>query len=136
MKWSRSKLLNRIYWIIAIIGILVILFAKSEVVKTFAYIGVLGIGLLGTCMDTIKKQKNEVIKNNNLRHIILSDCDTIFFTIYFIIVIPLFNIFGKNIKGFVASFIVVISVLLILQKVSKEISNHFKSKLIIPKEEE
>lgn len=132
VNWSRNKRIKNICWIMAIIGILIFIFTKSKVVEIMTYIGVVAIGIFATWMDAIKQRNEDIVKNNELICIILSDDDVIFFPIWFFIVIPAFYVLGSYLHSIIMSVIVVIVAIRIPHKLSKKISNHFEKKLNIP----
>lgn len=136
VNWSHSKRVNRLLWILAIIGLFIVIVTNSVAIKILVYVGLFAIGISACMMDTVKKKSDEFIKSNKLIYIILSDFDVTFFTMYFFIVAPILRIYGKYIHSFIVSVIVAIAVFVILHKIATKINQYYKNKLIIPKEEE
>lgn len=122
-------------WIIGLALILVIAMFSMCFFKKIIIVGILALlGLLllfiDEVLDAIKKQKDEVIQNNKLLYIVLSERRVVEKLVEYLICLPIIFIICNFVKiNFFAGTIIIIVAFIGTIELSSMITTHFKNKL-------
>lgn len=132
---SRKEKMDKFFKLYTLIVLAVLLasFAFKElkvIVRIMLIIGLLWSFLHFYVLQAIRNQTDDVISNNKLLYIILSDKDTIAVIVEFIMIFPVLMILSKFIElNFITGALYVVTSVIIIKQLSKIISNRFKNKL-------
>ncbi len=134
---SRNKKVEKvcnIYCLIFIIELIVHYFFKNMTILTLVMGGIFVlIVLIDIAFNAIREHKDDVLNNNKLIYIVLSNKDAVAHYIMYMGFIPivfiLSNLIGIELNLITGSIYIVVG-LLILSKLSKIISDYFKNKLL------
>lgn len=131
---SRNEKVEKVFNIYCWIGLafLIVSYFITElkiIACIMAAIGLLGI-FIYYALNAIKKQTDEVINDNKLIYIILSDINAVEHYILFIVNIPLLYIVFSFIElNVITGMLYIVIALVSILKFSKVISKYFKNKL-------
>lgn len=128
----RFMLISLIVIVLGFAAAIIAAIKENNLICLISYFTVIIMNVLNEIMFNIRRRSEEIIKNNKIRHIILSDFSTVMFFLYFIVFNPIrwyLNITivndsateGKLLLSTVA--IAVILAILISDKAKKKLSN-------------
>ena len=128
----RFMLISLIVIVLGFAAAIIAAIKENNLTCLISYFTVIIMNVLNEIMFNIRRRSEEIIKNNKIRHIILSDFSTVMFFLYFIVFNPIrwyLNITivndsateGKLLLSTVA--IAVILAILISDKAKKKLSN-------------
>lgn len=128
---EKARKVFNIYLFIALVVIIVSFFITELdiIARIIAAIALLGI-YISFALQAIKKQTDEVINDNKLIYIILSDIDAVEHYILFLVNIPILIIVFSFIElNVITGILYFVIALISISKFSKVISRYFKNKL-------
>lgn len=130
---SRNEAIKKIiivYSIITVAMMIVAYFIELEPIISIVTIVAIVLYTIYGALYAIRSQEMEIVKNNKLVYIILSDDLVLFCYIMFYICCPILKIITDFVKyKIIVRTITILILIVVAHKTSELISKHFKSKL-------
>lgn len=133
---QKKRIKRKLICSIIVASMLIIaLLTRNTPIIILTIVNFMGMAILISTLNAIKRKKKEIIERNKLRYVLLSDSETVSEYLFVVVCIPIaiscarflerLNGFNLVISGIMLSVILGISVIIASEKIAK----HFSKKL-------